>query len=40
MVVDRTNSLHTGALSLEKIDEFICLGATISNTGSCKKEIR
>lgn len=41
MVVDRTNKLKlTGSLNLEVVNDFIYLGSSISNTGSCEQEIR
>lgn len=41
MVVDWAKSLHViDVLPLEKVDDFIYLGTIMSNTGSCKKQIR
>lgn len=41
MVIDRPKKLQfTGALNLDIVDDFVYLGANISNTGSCEKEIR
>lgn len=41
MVVDRSGTLElTGALNLEVVDNFIYLGSSVANDGSCEKEVR
>lgn len=41
MVVDRASKLELrGTLNLEIVDHFVYLGSSISNNGSCEKEIR
>uniref|UniRef100_A0A2H1VU13 SFRICE_040172 n=1 Tax=Spodoptera frugiperda TaxID=7108 RepID=A0A2H1VU13_SPOFR len=41
MIVDRSKSLAmSGTLNLDTVNEFVYLGSTITNNGSCEQDIR